>query len=343
MYPAQNVEIGYNGEEFKLVETKIKRGIFKELALDPESSQSVAIYVCTFQRNEPLRSLLASVRAATKRVQPEVQVAVVVVDDNPDGRAQAVVESEDFGFDLGLHYRHSGAQNISVARNMGIEACLELADWVAMVDDDQVVEEGWLEALFETQKQYQADAVTGPVFLRYGEEYPSWLHEEPFGDILEATPEPDGSVVGVCSTGNSMISSDFLKNNPEIRFRQDLGTLGGEDMVFYREAVDKGLKAHYSRSAVSWGEQPPERSNLNYQLRASMWMGNTEYITNIESGSSSKGRMVLRAGKRALGYLARPVQRVVAGKNPQVRFMLAGLAQVTGMLAGVFGVRLEHI
>ncbi len=311
--------------------------------MDSKSSQSVAIYVCTYQRNEPLKSLLASLRIATKKVQPHVQVAVVVVDDNPDGRAKFVEESEDFGFDLGLHYRHSGAQNISVARNMGIEACLELADWVAMVDDDQVVEETWLESLFKTQKQYEADAVTGPVFLRYSEEYPSWLHDEPFGDILEAAAKPDGTVVDVCSTGNSMISGEFLKSNPGIRFRHDLGTLGGEDMVFYREAVDKGLKAYYSRDAVSWGEQPPERSNLNYQLRASMWMGNTEYITNIESGITTKQRIVLRAGKRGLGYLARPVKRIAAGKNPQLRFMLAGLAQVIGMVVGIFGVRLDHI
>lgn len=311
--------------------------------MEAKSVQSVAIYVCTFQRNEPLRNLLASLSVAAETVRPEIQVAVVIVDDNPDGRAKAIAESEDSGFDLGLHYRHSGAQNISVARNMGIEACLELADWVAMVDDDQVVEPGWLKALIDTQAEFDADAVTGPVFLRYGEEYPNWLHNEPFGQILEAIPQPDGSSVSVCSTGNSMLSSKFLKDNPEIRFRLDLGTVGGEDMVFYREAVERGLKAHYSLDAVSWGEQPPERSNLNYQLRASMWMGNSEYLTNIESGSTTKARMVLRAGKRGLGYLGRPFRRVVSGKNPQIRFTLAGFAQVAGMFAGVFGVKLEHI
>ena len=40
-----------------------------------------------------------------------------------------------------------------------------------------------------------------------------------------------------------MLRASFLRDHPDIRFRSDLGTLGGEDMVFYRTAVAAGLDA----------------------------------------------------------------------------------------------------
>ncbi len=304
---------------------------------------SVAVYVCTYQRNEPLARLIDSVRLAAKHVQPEIEVALVVVDDNPDGRARSVVDQHNHGFIRGVHYRHSGAQNISIARNLGIETCLGLADWVAMADDDQGAVEEWLLSLFKTQRTHGADAVTGPVYLRYSSDSPRWLSNQPFHEILEAPTQPEGAKVHVCSTGNSMLSADFLRANPEIRFKDELGEVGGEDMVFYKEAVAAGLDARYSQAAVCYGEQPPERSNLRYQLRASMWMGNSEYLTNIESGSASRSRMLMRAAKRSGSYLSRFGKRIVSGKSPQVRFLLAGLAQTLGIVAGAAGLRIKHL
>ena len=117
------------------------------------------------------------------------------------------------------------------------------------------------------QADTDADAVTGPVTLRYPEGSGSWLTDQPFAEILEASTKPDGSRVDVCSTGNSMIRSSFLAEHPEIRFRSDLGKLGGEDMVFYREAIAAGLDARYSNAAQCFAEQPVERSTYRYQTQ----------------------------------------------------------------------------
>jgi len=304
--------------------------------------KSIAVYICTHQRNDPLLKMLNSLEKSAKNVQPEVEVAVVVVDDNPDGRAKPLVESLENNFIRGLHYVKSGSQNISIARNLGIEKAVSLADWVGMVDDDQTVTEEWFLALIKTQQENNSDAVTGPVFLRYEESSPKWLSSQPFSEILEAQPRPEGTQVEVCSTGNSMISSKFLLENDTIRFREDLGVLGGEDMVFYKEATSAGLKAHYSTNAISYGEQPLERSNLKYQLRTSYWMGNTEYLTNVESGSATRFRMILRASKRVLKYVSRPITRAVKFRSPQFRFSLAGIAQTLGILAGVIGMKVKH-
>lgn len=304
---------------------------------------SIAVYICTHQRNQPLVRALDSLADAARRVQPRVEVGVVVVDDNPDGRARPVVDRFDSGsFALGLHYRHSGARNISVARNLGLETAAGLAQWVAMTDDDQVVAEDWLAALIEVQERTGADAVTGPVFLRYAPGAASWLTDQPFAEILEAPHRPDGALVGECSTGNSMLRSSFLTDHPDLRFSPDLGVVGGEDMVFYRAAVAAGLEARYAAGAVCVGEQPAERETYRYQLRGSYWLGNTEYITNRRDGSAGRIRLMARGLKRLAVAPVRPWRRLVQGHRPQWRFAGALAAQALGLLAGVAGRRVPH-
>jgi succinoglycan biosynthesis protein ExoM len=306
------------------------------------SNLSIAVYVCTYRRNEPLRTMLDSLAAAAARVQPEVEITVVVVDDNPDGQAKDVVAEFPGGFAGGLHYRYSGAQNISLARNTGLEAAAELAEWVAMTDDDQTVSERWFEALLDVQRRTGADAVTGPVVLRYPHGCPRWMLDQPFAEIMEAQPQPDGAAVGVCSTGNSMLRASFLRDHPEIRFRTDLGRLGGEDMVFYAAAVAAGLDARYSIEAVCYAEQPPERSTYRHLVRTSWWMGNTEFVTSYESGTATRSRLALRGARRLLVALARPIRRRLAGEDGHWRYAGASVARSFGMLVGVIGIKVAH-
>lgn len=308
---------------------------------------SIAVYVCTHKRNGPLRRMLDSLAVAADRVQPEVEIAVAVIDDNPDGRAKEVVEG--FGgpdgaesFLRGLHYRHSGAQNISIARNLGLEATMPLADWVAMTDDDQTVVPEWFEALIEMQAETGCDAVTGPVLNRYPDGAAQWLTDQPWGDIMVAPMEEHGKKVELCSTGNSILRSSFLTDHPDIRFRKDLGVVGGEDMVFYRTATLAGLDARFSQTALCHTEMPPERETYRYHLRSCYWLGNSIYLTNIESGEASKPRLVLRGLKQGVQGAGRPLLRRAQGKNPQWRFAGAMMARSFGILVGVIGIRVAH-
>lgn len=300
----------------------------------------IGLYVCTFKRNEALGRLLESVRSASEAVSHKADIGVVVVDDNADGAAESVVKSFEHRFPLGLHYKRSGKQNISIARNIGLEAAMELGDWVAMTDDDIVVPEDWFVRHLDLQERTGAGATTGPLKLVF-EHGGDWIRSEPFDQVGILSYEEE-SVSPECATGNSMISTDFLRSNPEIRFDPDLGVVGGEDMVFYRAAVAKGLVPRFSsRLAVSEME-PPKRSTLSYQLSRSMWMGNTEYETNLRSGQATRSRLVLRGGRRLLRGLRRPISQLKNRDRPQIRYALALVAQGLGMMIGVFGIVLDH-
>ena len=302
----------------------------------------VCVYVCTYRRNEALARLLDSLQVAAKAASSEARLGVVVVDDNPDRAAEPVVAESAAVFPLGLHYRFSGAGNIAIARNTGLEAAMALAPWVAMVDDDQIVVPEWLSELLRVQREYGADAVTAPVYARFEADAPDWIREQPFAELWCTPPKDDGASVTDLQTANSLISTEFLQANPEVRFAADLGEAGGEDMVFYRMALDAGLKAHYSHHAVNWEIEPPERATYRYQLRRNLWHGNTEAITNLRAGRDSRIRLMARAAKRAAIAGGHPFRQRRAGDPPEWRYAFAYSLQSVGMILGAAGVVLRH-
>ncbi len=301
---------------------------------------SVVLYVCTHRRNEELRRLLWSLRGAAATASELTSFGVVIVDDNPDGRAKEVADAHDGAFELGVHYVHSGEQNISVARNLGLERALPLAEWVAMVDDDVVVRDDWLVEHLALQVRTGADATTGPLLLTFPEG-PAWISEEPFDQIgLHHAGEDE--LVGECQTGNSMIRSSFLAEHRHIRFDPDLGVVGGEDMVFYDAAIRAGLVAAYSRRVAVEEPEPAERSTLRYQLSRARWMGNTACVVNLRTGQATRARLLGRGARRVATGVLRPVRRLLGGERPQLRYGLALVSEGFGMLAGVAGLRLAH-
>lgn len=303
----------------------------------------MAVYVCTFRRNGPLARMLDSLEVAADRAGPDVELGVVVVDDNPDGSAAGVVEDSTRHFPLGLHYRHVGAGNIAVARNAGLEAAMAVADWVAMVDDDQVVVPEWLSELVAVQRRTGADAVTAPVYPRFGDEAPAFLTEQRFPDLWATPHRDDGSAVTDLQTANSMVRRSFLVDHPEVRFSPDLGRAGGEDMVFYRAALAAGLKANYSHHAVNWEYYEGERATWRYQLRRSLWHGNTMAVTELRAGRAGRARLVARAIKRGLtAAVTDPLARRRRGEPARLRYALTEALQSVGLLLGAAGVRLDH-
>ncbi len=302
--------------------------------------ERIGLYVCTHRRNDELDRLLRSVARAAVVASDRAEVGVVVVDDNADGRARPVADQHREAFPLGVTYRHVGGGNIARARNAGIDAALDIGDWVAMTDDDIVVPPTWFTSMLDVVARTGADAVTGPLLLTFDARAPRWLREEPFDQIGLMTGADD-QLTELCATGNSMVRSEWLAAHPDIRFDPTLGEVGGEDVVFFRRAVAAGLAARYSRSVAVRELEPPSRATLAYQLRRAMWMGNTQYVTNVRLGTS-RTRLVLRGARRLVRALGRPVGRARRGQWPQVRYAAAEAAEGIGFFVGAAGVEMEH-
>lgn len=299
------------------------------------------VAVCTFRRNEPLGRLLAALARNDEVLGARARLGVVVVDDNPDGAAEAVVAGFDHEFPLGLRYRRSGEGNISLARNIGLETALTDADFVAMTDDDCEPVDDWIATYLADHARGGADILTGPCLLGGTDDAPSWLSDQPFLDDAQFRFE-DGTAMDTAATNNSFLRADLLRGDHPLRFDPGLGVLGGEDMVFFRTAARDGARIRFCAQAAVRGHEPPERWTFRYQLRSRYWLGNTEFVTNRRLGAASRPRWFAR-GLLAIGRSAiRPVGRLATGRAPQLRYALAGAARGAGMAMGAIGVEVPH-
>jgi glycosyltransferase involved in cell wall biosynthesis len=301
---------------------------------------TIAVAICTYRRNELLSRLLEALLVCTEEVRGTARVGVVIVDDTAEGVARPLAEAFASQFELGVEYRISGKQNISIARNLAVETAIGQADWVAMTDDDCEPPAKWLRSLLAVQRRTGADAVTGRMVRRVPDGSPAWITEQPFLELGVEEP-PDGAEMAAAATFNTLISSRWLKDHPQIRFEPGMGVIGGEDMVFFRAARAAGLSIRFSKDAFVYENEPAERATFGYQLYVHFWHGNSAALACIESGMK-RSRMFVHGAASMARALARPGARMLRGKSPQLRFCLAQMLHAGGKLLGTAGLRVDH-
>ncbi len=310
-------------------------------AFRDSSVPDIGVYACTYQRNDLLATLLRSLLVAAGNVRGRARVGVAVADDNPDGRARSVVQGFAGQFELGVHYRHTGSGNISIARNAGIAAVLEFADLVAMTDDDCEVSPQWFAAGLDMLSATNATAVTGPIIRRYPPGSLRCFEEPPFLSVVTFNCQ-DGARVPLGVTANTVISAKWLRSHPDARFNPSLGRVGGEDMVFFKRAVRAGLEIRYAADAVVYEIVPPNRTRLSHELWISLYLGNSSSVTALECNEATRLRLVLRGGNVARRGVQRTLERLARGASPQWRHAAAQVLQGLGATIGALGVRLRH-
>jgi succinoglycan biosynthesis protein ExoM len=301
----------------------------------------IVVAVCTYRRNDGLAALLGALATAAEKVTDRAAVGVVVVDDNPDGAAAAVADAYDDAFALGVRYEHSGKRNISVARNLGLETAAAVADWVGLTDDDCIPVPEWFEAHLDNLAATGTTASTGPLVPTVPEGTPRWVTDQPFLQLGQFDFS-EHQRLDIAATNNSLVSAAWLRDHPATRFSDELGRVGGEDMVFFRRAHRAGLEISYALGARVYEPQPPARLTFGYQLRRAYWLGNSEAVTNLTTRDVTRGRLLLRAGNRVRRTMQRCVVGLVTRGKPELRYTLAASLGGVGMALGAVGVRVEH-
>jgi hypothetical protein len=300
----------------------------------------IIVAICTYKRNDLLTRLLDALLFCAERVRGRARLGVVIVDDTPTGLARRVAEDFAGKFELGVEYRISGRQNISLARNLAVETSIERGDWTVMTDDDCEPPQQWLEALLDVQERTGAEAITGRMVRRVPDSAPRWITEQPFLE-LGVEEHPDGSETAAAATFNTLISSDWLRTHSDIRFDPNMGVVGGEDMVFSRAAKAAGLRIRFSELAFVYENEPLDRATFGYQLYVYFWHGNSAALACIESGMT-RWRMLVHGSASLVRAFVRPANRVIHGNRPQLRFCLAQILHAVGKLLGSAGFRVNH-
>ena len=296
----------------------------------------VAVSAITFRRPRGLRALLAAI--AHLEAPEHAQVRVVIVDNDPDGSARAVVEEWRDAIRWPIDYDVERERGIPAARNRAVAlAGAAGCDAIAFVDDDEAPEPAWLVELLQVRTDTGADVVTGPVIPEFEEAPPSWL--APF---FERPRFADRTVIGYARTSNVLVDLDALPPG-EPPFSPKLALTGGSDTHLFMRMARRGARIVWADRAVVHETMPVTRVNPRWLLTREYRRGNTLSLClrDLHDSWPARGKRVGRAGFEVLTGIVHLASSVVRGRAAA----LAGaqhLALAAGMIAGLFNVRYDE-
>ena len=284
-----------------------------------------SIVICTFNRLALLQAAVEScLRDASPRGMP---FEIVISDNSPSGHARAYADSLAAAGQP-VRWVASSPPNISVARNAGLR--FARAGLVAFLDDDLVVEPGWLDHLVETLDATGADVAVGPVRPRFAAgTAPGW---DPQGaSFTRVLPFPSGTPIAAGGPGRvrgfaiSTASSLWRRATcftAEAPFDPAFGASGGEDLDAFLRLERQGRRFVWCAEAGVWESIPPTRTGLGYQLLRAYSGGQV-----FAAATLHHARAPLR---RAAGILATGLAQLGAGTLAVLLTALLRLASGPG-------------
>lgn len=232
---------------------------------------SIAVCIPTFRRPGGLQRLLDGLAA----LETNHAVTVIVADDDPTGLAGHSVANaaRNGGYRWPIKVFAVEMPGLSEARNALVRAAMDLVpDFVAMIDDDEVPEPGWLDALVATHEKTGAELVSGPVLPAFEQEPPRWMMD---GRFFEYHMDADGSVPMLLGTGNLLASRRVFDAIADPWFDPHFSRTGGEDDDFFVRAKAAGFGFAWSASARVAETIPAVRANRKWLQSRAFRTGNS--------------------------------------------------------------------
>jgi len=229
-------------------------------------SHHIAVCICTMKRPELLRRALSELE--NQRTEGLFTYSIVVADNDSMASAQRPVNDFARTSQLRVVYCIEPRQNIALARNKAVQNAD--GDLVAFIDDDEFPAGDWLLNLFKMYRASGADGVLGPVEPYFEIEPPQWVRKGRFFDRPKYTT---GYKLGweQSRTGNVLFRKSIL-GRLGTPFRSTFET-AGEDMDFFRRAMDLGCLFLWCNEAAVYEVVPPARCTRTYLLRRALLRG----------------------------------------------------------------------
>lgn len=225
----------------------------------------ISIVICTFNRLESLVRLIDG--CCTNASCSGLDFEIVVSDNSPTGYAQKTV-CDIAAQQPRVRYVSAHPANISVARNAGIKAAR--AEIIVFVDDDALLDEGWLDKMYVTLQKSGADCVLSAIYAKTEKKPPDWDLETK--QFVRKWGMPDATLIPLTQAGKSPIvvstnasmwkrASCFKTETP---FNPAFGLCGGEDLELFLRLLKDKITLAWCGSARCCEWVPAHRMQFNY-------------------------------------------------------------------------------
>jgi len=251
---------------------------------------TIVVGLATFRRHALLAGLLPrlleQIEDAAGALGGNAQLAIVVVDNDAEGSAKAVVDGVD---DDRIRYVIESSPGISSARNRVLDEAAE-ADVLVFLDDDETPHEDWLVNLLKTHREYDADAVCGPVHAVFDGGEDPWVAAGGYYLGQRRTGLPTGTALRRAATNNLLLDMAAVRRMG-LRFDHRFGTSGGEDSLFTGQLTASGGTLVLCAEAVVDDLVPPERNRRRVNLARVRAQASTHVRVEQELAQTGGERM----------------------------------------------------
>lgn len=295
----------------------------------------LVVAIPTFRRPAALTAALTATIPQTEALgdrHPGHSASVLVVDNDASGSGREIAER------FGVRYVVEERPGIAAVRNRSMTESTD-ADALVFIDDDEVPEPGWLDALVAAFIETGATAVAGRVLTRFPDDVEPWVAAS--GAFIRPT-RTDRQSMAEAATNNLLIDLPRIRALG-LTFDERFGLTGGSDSMFTRELTRRGGTIRWAQDAVVVEQEDPARFTRAWVLMRTFRFGNTSARVGIATAGSGLGRLGARARALGRGLLrvaggsAGWVVGAVTGSLPRRARSLRTVYRGAGMIAGAAG------
>lgn len=245
-------------------------------SVQPLTEEKICIGVVTRDRPRMLSNLVYSFENLV--IPPQVMLVFAIVENRPEKTLNPVLDGLDSS---GLViYQIEPKPGIPFARNRVLRISRqEGCNFTAFIDDDEIADPNWINALYQNITTRDLDLVGGAVKLLDADNEATFLQCLVWRGLVRRNRRVekkaarlkqrglDGRVTIV--TNNWMVRNAFLERTG-MQFDEALGLSGGSDTAFFKEGKRKGVRSGWVSDAFVYEEMPETRLTFRYQFERAM-------------------------------------------------------------------------
>ena len=302
-------------------------------ALNLAKPKSIAVCVITCFRPDGLRRLLEGLAKQQFSKNPPPDVRIVIVDNDAEGSARSICNQFVATHDVQLEYDIEPQRGIPCARNHAVDMAKDKVDFIAIIDDDEVPAQNWLDELMAAQQEFEADILTGPVAAHFVEPPAHWLR-----GFYGSGNLPNGKNLldnyRYAYTSNLLAKAELFQH---LRFDERFRFSGREDTHLFMQAYKQGYRAVWAANALVTEWIPASRTNFQWLWQRAYSGGNGFALCELVQDRTLKTR-VQRIAKGSFRFLQGVATAILSLGRKAVFVRGIQIAYLgAGMITGSFG------